>query len=117
MPPKIVVAPENTTAVMGNTVIFSCAATGGPALYIQWFKDGSELANDSRVTIYTPYNTQDNVFSISMLEICSLELEDYGEYSCRVSVGASSDTSYFTLEVVEGAYFPCWCALCILGMS
>ena len=85
---------------IGNTVIMACVATGFPTPSISWAMEVTELYNDSRVTIYDEILEEGGViFTRSILEICSLTVEDGGQYSCTASNPGSDDTVNFVLTI------------------
>ena len=56
----------------------------------------------TQVTIYEELVTEGGLtFVQSILELCSVETMDSGEYSCIVESGATSDTEVTQLTVVD----------------
>lgn len=105
-PAEIVIAPQSTSVTVGDTVLFSCVAKGYPLPNITWYDPTGILANDSRVTIYDlPLYEGGYFFLHSVLEICSVELEDGGNYSCFANNSAGSSISEFTVEVNDDSKF------------
>ena len=84
----------------GNTITFVCVASGDPNPSISWNRGDAVLNNDSRVTIYEDLVTEDGVtFVQSILELCSVEEADAGQYSCFVDNTFGNDTVSFVLAV------------------
>ena len=98
---KIVVAPETTDVDAGNTVLFTCVALGDSLPSITWSRqNGSVLDNDTGVTIYEELVSEGGlIFVQSILEVCSVEELDSGNYSCSADNDFGSDTSTFELTV------------------
>ena len=99
-PPRIVSSPDNGTVATGNTVIFACVGYGTPNPDITWAKSGTQLSNDSRITIYEETLVENGVaFTQSILELCSAEEADAGEYSCTVTNSFGNSSVNFELAV------------------
>ena len=100
-PAELVIVPANTTATEGNTLILVCVGYGEPSPEVVWLKDGMELANDSRVTVFTELVVEQGVeFVQTTLEICSLNVtEDSGVYYCNASNDFGSAMSAFDITV------------------
>lgn len=73
---------------MNNTVLFTCVASGDvrPPI-ISWIgNEGETLENDSRITVYTDMLEISGAILVrSILELCSVEAYDEGEYYCVAS--------------------------------
>ena len=90
---QVVIAPQNTSVVAGNTIVMACVGSGSPTPSLNWSRNGMELTNDSRFTIYNELVTENGVtFIESILEICSIGEADAGEYTCAVANQAGADT-------------------------
>ena len=102
-PPEVVLAPPNSSVSSGDTVLFSCVALGYPPPSISWVKgNGTFLSNSSRITIENTTIVQDGVIFIhSILEICSVEVEDEDYYTCFANNSAGYDKSSFLLTVFD----------------
>ena len=104
-PAQIVIAPEPVEVDAGKTVLFTCVAYGVSTVNIRWDRqDGSTLVNDSRITICDELVTEGDVtFVKSIVEICSFDVADAGDYSCFTWNELGNDTATFDLSVsVEG---------------
>ena len=103
------IAPTDSEVQAGNTVLLTCVALGDGSLSpnINWVRGPNILLNDSRVNIYTESLEESGVnFTSSILEICSAELGDAGQYECVVNVAEGNRTLSFQLSVLseEGGY-------------
>ena len=103
-PAQIVIRPNQTTSVdAGNTIVGVCVAYGDPNPSITWNRGGTALSNDSRVTIYEELVTENGVtFVQSIIEVCSAEVSDAGQYSCFTENSFGNDTAVFELTVNAG---------------
>ena len=81
-----------------NTVIFTCVAYGVPHSDVAWSKGGEEVFNTTRMGS-TRLEKGGVPFTQAALEICGVELEDAGMYSCQGSNQNGSDTRSFNLTV------------------
>ena len=109
------IAPSDVTVRENNTVLFTCVARGDvrPPL-ISWIgNNGEKLYNDSRITVYTDVIEESGVaFVRSILELCSAEAYDEGEYSCVASsrYNPSRNTSaqfYVDVVTLQGMVWSC----------
>ena len=103
-PPQLVVTPNASITVdAGTTVTYVCVGYGEdePPNIIWEFGD-QLLSNDtsSLVTIYENQLMENRlVFTQSILELCSVEVENAGNYSCTANNSRGSNSSSFTLNV------------------
>ena len=73
----------------------------------QWWKNGTQLNNDSRLTITHTTNTPS-----SSLQISSVQFSDEGEYMCRVQYVVMEWTAEKLLQLLEGSHsISQWCLL------
>lgn len=86
-PARIIEKPEPMTVTTGNPFALECVVTGTPELSAKWFKDGREIAADSKHHITF-------VNKVASLKIPCAEMSDKGLYSFEVknSVGKSNCT-------------------------
>ena len=98
----IVVHPNQTTSVgVGNTITFVCVAYGIPDPSISWNRGDTTLSNGSQIFIYKVLLVQDGVKYVqSIIELCSVEEEDGGQYSCFAENTIGNDTATFVLTVI-----------------
>ncbi len=88
------------TVSEGDSIFLTCVSYGVPYSAITWRKEGAELDNSSRISIYnSPVIEQDLTFTQSILEICSSQLSDDGMYQCVAENGASNDSVTFSISV------------------
>ena len=104
MPPQIVVAPTDSLEVdAGTTVTYVCAAFGeDEPPNILWQFNDTLLNNDTSalVTVYESEVMENGLtFTQSILELCSVEVDNAGEYSCTANNSRGSNSSSFTLDV------------------
>lgn len=82
----------------GETAVLACAGYGEPSSDITWTRNGVEVSPNITVT-------QDDVvfgtraFSRSLLQLCSVEMEDSGAYTCVVGNGNVSVSRTVQLTV------------------
>ena len=76
-PPTITTQPQSQTAIMGDTVTMTVAATGSDPLSYQWRKNGADIVGETQ-SIYAQQNVQ---------------AADAGSYTVVVSNSAGSATS------------------------
>ena len=88
------VSPNTTNADGGDSVKFTCTATGGPANTYEWINntDNSVITAGGRIEIST-----DSMMSV--LNITNIIGADHGtdRYSCKVTNVAGSDTKNVSL--------------------
>ena len=103
-PPQLVVTPNASIEVdAGTTVTYVCVGYGEdePPNIIWEFGD-QLLSNDTSplVTIYESQLMENRLlFTQSILELCSVEVENAGNYSCTANNSRGSNSSTFTLNV------------------
>ena len=94
------ISPGNSTVEAGSTVVFACVGFGDPTPSVTWSTGGVQLSNNSRITIYEELVTENGVdFVQSILEICSAEEADGGQYSCTVGNALRNASVNFELSV------------------
>ena len=83
----------------GNTVSFTCQATGEPVPTITWYFNSVQL-DETNAMKYTISVMSLNDTTISnMLTIMNVESSDVGTYTCNATNVVSSDTSSGVLTV------------------
>lgn len=104
-PPQLVVTPNSSIEVdAGATVTYVCVGFSQDELPNILWRFGDEiLSNDTSplVTVYESQVMENGLnFTESILELCSVELENAGNYSCTANnSGGSSNSSTFVLNV------------------
>ena len=87
----------------GDTVSLACTASGRPYPTIQWYKDGVLLTNESLTSIYNEeFESNGLLFTSSILELCSVDEDNIGRYSCQASNSAGNDSIEFDIDVQLG---------------
>ena len=103
-PPQLVITPNSTFEVdAGATVTYVCVGFSQDEPPDIFWRFGDELLSNETSSLVTVYESQvegnNLVFTESILELCSVELENDGMYSCTASNSAGSSSSNFTLSV------------------
>lgn len=89
--PRVAVQPVSQVLPVGSNAVFNVVVGGAPPLHLQWQKDGSNLAGNSRVTGTTG----------TTLQIQDLAATDSGNYDIVVTNSYGSATSQVaTLQVI-----------------
>ena len=98
---EIVIAPADSVADYGSTVLFTCVAYGiPPPDNIIWTLNDYTLYNDTYVSIYnTVFEVGGALFYQSILELCGVNEYFQGNYSCTAENNYSSISAYFQLFV------------------
>lgn len=96
------ISPDDLTEVnSGDTVFLTCVVLGEPPLAFRWTREGRDLMNDSRVFIYDEtFEEGGSNFVQSILQVCSTEESDSGEYSCVAESEQGNDTATFELDIL-----------------
>ncbi|XP_067398294.1 hemicentin-2 [Emydura macquarii macquarii] len=99
VPPSIENADEEDSVKVpeGQSVRWSCVATGNPKPEITWLKDGSPLHSRD-----THYISPDG----SVLQINQTTLSSAGRYSCVASNSVADKTKHYLLSVLVRPTFP-----------
>ena len=98
---ELVIVPEDSTALEGNTLIVTCVGYGVPAPEMTWLKNGTEIVNGSGVSVFLEDVVVDDLLFVqTTLEICGLNAtEDAGTYACRASNDNGTVEHYFQVNV------------------
>ena len=84
----------------GDTVSYTCQATGEPVPTISWYFNGAPVNNDTDVNKYNIMEMEVNTTTInSTLTIINVKSSDVGTYTCNATNVISSDTSSGVLTV------------------
>jgi len=68
---------------------------------VTWSKDGVVLVNSTRITIFENQVTESGfTFVKSMLEICTTQVADSGQYSCSIGNEVSNTSAGFEVSVI-----------------
>ena len=103
-PPQLVITPNSTFEVdVGATVTYVCVGFSRDDPPSIFWRFGDELLSNETSSLVTVYESQvegnNLVFTESILELCSVELENDGMYSCTANNSRGSNRSNFTLSV------------------
>ena len=86
----------------GRTVYFVCVgASEIEHPNIIWRYNGKHLTNEALVGMYdSQVNTRSGqMYTSSVLELCGIDLDDAGSYSCTAGYSKQSNSSSFTLLI------------------
>ena len=104
------IVPQKTEVIAGDTVVFTCVAFGDPLPSITWSSHSDNVVmNSSRMTVYggVTFVVDGLIFVRSFLEVCSVEEDDAGNYSCYSDNTFSDDIGSFAV-FVEGLCYQCY---------
>ena len=106
-PAKIVLSPNNADIIAGDTVYLTCVGYGDPPLSVGWLRGDRELSNGSRVTVYEEERETEGGgrFVTSVLEVCSVDQSDAGEYNCITSNSKGNSSAKMELTVSSPSEF------------
>ena len=104
-PAKIVIHPSPYSKVYPHQTVMSlCSAYGGDEPPTISWRFGDELLTNDSLDLVKIFETQSIhnglVFTESILELCAVDLNDTGVYSCTATNSQGSDRYNFTLDVV-----------------
>lgn len=97
------IAPPDIEVSEGNTVLLTCVARGAPSPEVFWTFNGvivSNYTNETSVYSEDLYISGERFVS-SVLEICSVDETDMGEYTCVARQGERNVSVTFDLDVVD----------------
>ena len=83
-------------------MVLACVGYGSPLVSsVTWSKDGVMLVNSTRITIFENQVTESGfTFVKSMLEICTTQVADSGQYSCSIGNEVSNTSAGFEVSVI-----------------
>ena len=90
----------NQTANEGQTVVFTCQATGEPLPNISWSFNDISINNEINLNKYYTSRSSIDITVTSTLTIMNVELSDAGTYTCNATNVVSNDTSSGVLTVI-----------------
>ena len=103
-------SPGNLTVDAGSTILLACVGFGVPIPSVSWSTESVHLSNGSRINIYEELVTENEAnFVQSILEICSAEEADGGQYTCTVGNALNNASANFELTVTAtgGKFYYC----------
>ncbi|TSL61242.1 Basement membrane-specific heparan sulfate proteoglycan core protein [Bagarius yarrelli] len=88
-PLSVRVSPQVEVKALGSAVEFTCSASGGPEITVEWLKEGGNLPHNHHI--------KDGV-----LRIENLEKSNEGMYICRATTlfGQAQDTAKLTIQAL-----------------
>ncbi|KAK6110371.1 Fibronectin type III domain family protein [Brugia pahangi] len=95
-PPTFMSKLSNTAVNEGEQAEFSCTITAYPEPLIEWLHNGERIIGDSRLKISF-------VTDRASLTIRNINKQDAGEYCCKASNSAGSETSKAELIIKKSA--------------
>lgn len=84
----VVAVSEPTSLMIGDTAILVCVSYGEETQETIWHKNGTLLTNSSLISFYdefTNFTLGGMPFTLSFLQICSVNFEDASPYSCLIN--------------------------------
>lgn len=97
---ELVLISSDTMLVEGEAVLLYCAGYGRLGVDVTWWRGGVQVTNSSLVNTYQETNIQNGVtFKQAFLQLCYVQSEAAGEYTCVVSNGRESTRSSVMLNV------------------
>ena len=106
--PQLVVTPVNQDINYSDTVLMVCVATSFPEPVITWNRNGELLdpASSDLITIYTEMVLDMGLnFTVSILEICGVGVDDIGSFTCTATSDAGTVTSApFTVGILPSEW-------------
>ena len=101
---RLFVFPSDSIANVGDSLAFICLAEGIPQPYITWMRNGLPLNMEANIT-EERFSNDSSYFTMSILNLCTLQFSDSGMYSCSASnIGTITDSVSFSLDV-QGSIF------------
>ena len=105
---RIVVRPGNLSQLSpGDTLTLSCVGYGNPLPSVFWSRSGTNqvLTNSSQISIFEETLSESGVtFVKSILQVCNVQPNMTGEYSCTSQNELGNETATFELTVNDGMY-------------
>lgn len=87
----------------GAGLTLTCAVSGSPVPNVTWYRNGNQINNGSSNALIHETLLELNVsFTLSILELCPVTLEDAGEYSCHAMNTIGNHTVLFQVIVNYG---------------
>ncbi|XP_074599445.1 cell adhesion molecule Dscam1-like isoform X2 [Brevipalpus obovatus] len=80
--PKIRPLSSKTTVKRSETAEIICRVTGTFPIYIEWFKNGQVVSDDSLSSVYVIREEETEKFKVSMLIISSTSRNDTANFAC-----------------------------------
>lgn len=102
--PKLLPFTAYLSQPVGSTLFMTCNAIKrgsqfGDSLRFQWFRNNREIVADSSTVIDSSRFSIEMRSTLSHFTLNDLTAHDYANYSCTVSAGALSDSTWTLLQV------------------
>ncbi|XP_078658283.1 receptor-type tyrosine-protein phosphatase delta-like [Branchiostoma floridae x Branchiostoma belcheri] len=100
VPPSVTQQPQDQTRTLEQSATFTCVIRGDPAPSITWYKGSTEVTPGGRFNIEESSDEIQNTVT-STLTISGVKREDNGQYTCRGTNSAgteSSETASLTVQ-------------------
>ena len=105
--PQIVIRSESTVSVFpGGGITLTCVAHGSPLPDVSWFRDGDQRIDNTTENAVVHERLLEEHFVESELELCPVEMENVGQYSCYASNAQGNHSSIFSVGVTQGMFVP-----------
>lgn len=99
---RVIVISDVTSIEAGDTALLSCLGYGMPDVNISWIYEGETVEDTALASVYQVDFTQSgNVYTQSILQLCSVERAKAGRYTCVVSNGLVTANA-MSLLIVSG---------------
>ena len=106
----VVIYPQNTVVMTGNTAFLVCVAYGQPQSSVTWSMGTASLSNSSQISIREQLlNHNGFIYVRSVLEICNTNAAHTGEYSCTADNGVGNHSISFQLSIQGRLYNYTFC--------
>ena len=87
----------------GAALTLTCAALGSPVPDVTWYRNGNQVNNgSSNALIHESLLELSVSFTLSILELCPVALEDAGQYSCDANSTGGNHSALFQVIVNQG---------------
>ena len=98
--------PDTTSVEFGSTIFMTCVADYGDGneTTFSWSLNGITIDNNSAngfIISDTNVSRNDMTFMMSTLQVCSMGIDDVGQYSCTASNSAGNDTAAWNITIAD----------------
>ncbi|XP_035698390.1 receptor-type tyrosine-protein phosphatase F-like [Branchiostoma floridae] len=100
VPPEVTQHPQNQTKTLEQAATFTCVIRGDPAPTVTWYQDGTEISSGGRFNIVETTDSVQNTVT-STLTISLVQRSDNGQYMCRGTSTAGTDSSETARLIVQ----------------
>ena len=105
--PRIVIQSNTTEPInKGDTGYLVCISVGVPYPSIQWYKGDEQITNGSLTLIHEETSECNTLlFTSSILQLCSVDDEDTGTYSCFAVNKVGNASVEFEIQITSSKHF------------